>query len=59
MLSLVKAVAAQKQMLYDSVMGSEGFEDRLRDVTDDVKRHLSDLQEQADKQRKEISAIYN
>jgi len=43
MLSLVKAVAAQKQMLYDSVMGAENFEDRLKDVTEDVKRHLSDL----------------
>jgi hypothetical protein len=41
------------------VTNAESTEDRLRGITDDIKRHLNEMHEQADRNRKEISQIYN
>lgn len=40
-------------------MNAEQTEDKLRGITEDIKRHIRDMQEQADKNRKDISSIYN
>jgi hypothetical protein len=57
--SVAKAVESQKQSLYDSVMMAEISEDKLKCINDDIRRHLADMHLLADKNRKEISVIYN
>ena len=58
-ISVQKAVERQKQIMMDDVMNAQKTEERLKFIHSDVKRHMSDMQSQAEKNRRELSQIYN
>src|SRR3569833_1603709 len=57
--SVQKAVERQKQFMFEEVNSTQKNEERLKCITNDIKRHISDMQEQAERNRKELSLIYN
>jgi hypothetical protein len=57
--SVQKAVERQKQTMFDEVSLAQNSEDRLKFLSNDIKRHINDMQTQAEKNRKELSQIYS
>lgn len=45
--------------MYDEVAIAQNSEDRLKFQQNDIKRHINDMQTQAEKNRRELSQIYS
>lgn len=58
-ISVQKAVDKQKQQMFEEVTLAQKSEEKLRLIQNDIKRHISDMHQQADKNRKELSSIYS
>ncbi len=45
--------------MFEEVTQAQKTEEKLRLIQNDIKRHISDMHQQADKNRKELSSIYS
>ena len=45
--------------MFEQVNEAQNNEEKLRFMTSDIKRHITDMQVQAETNRKEISSIYS
>lgn len=45
--------------MLEEVTNASKTEERLKFINNDIKRHMTDMQEQAEKNRRELSQIYN
>ena len=45
--------------MMDEVTTAQKTEERIRFIHNDIKRHMTDMQSQAEKNRRELSQIYN
>lgn len=45
--------------MLEEVTNASKTEERLKFINNDIRRHMTDMQEQAEKNRRELSQIYN
>lgn len=45
--------------MFEEVTVAQKTEEKLRLIQGDIKRHITDMHQQADKNRKELSSIYS
>lgn len=45
--------------MLEEVTNASKTEEKLKFINNDIKRHMTDMQEQAEKNRRELSQIYN